>query len=150
MGVEVVEPRIEEGKAKIADSETIVLAVLRLLAKRDLEGRSILVSGGPSGGVHRPRESDNKPQLGEDRAGHRHEAWRRGASVSYVYGGSLAPPSSIRSRRIVTTEEMLEAVVSELEPSTSMSSSPAAAPATSLPSERAGKKIPKQARQHLR
>ena len=48
LGVEVVEPRIEEGKAKIADQQTIVLAVLRLLAKKDLEGKGVLISGGPS------------------------------------------------------------------------------------------------------
>ena len=106
MGVEVVEPRIEEGKAKIADRQTIVLAVLRLLAKKDLEGRSVLVSGGPSAEFIDPVRVITNLSSGKTGLDIATEAWRRGASVSYVYGGSLAPPSSIRSRRIVTTEEM--------------------------------------------
>jgi phosphopantothenoylcysteine decarboxylase / phosphopantothenate---cysteine ligase len=141
MGVEVVEPRIEEGKAKIADRETIVLAVLRLLAKRDLEGRSVLVSGGPSAEFIDPVRVITNLSSGKTGVDIATEAWRRGASVSYVYGGSLAPPSFIRSRRIVTTEEMSEAVLSELSSGRFDAFISAAAPADFTPLKSVGSKI---------
>ena len=142
MGVEIVEPRIEEGKAKIADQQTIVMAVMRRLAKKDLEGRSILISGGPSVEFIDPVRVITNLSSGKTGVDIASEAWRRGASVSYVYGGSLSPPPFIRSRRVVTTDEMSEAVMGEL------SSKPfdvfisAAAPADFAPLKGAGKKIP--------
>lgn len=142
MGVQVVEPRIEEGKAKIADQRTIVLAVLRLLAKRDLEGRSILVSGGPSAEFIDPVRVITNLSSGKTGLEIASEASRRGASVSYVYGGSLAPPPSIKSRRIVTTEEMLEGVLSELRSNRFEVFVSAAAPADFAPVKGAGRKIP--------
>jgi len=42
------------------------------------------------------------------------EAWLRGADVSYIYGGGLAPPEYIRGRKVVTTEEMRDAALDEL------------------------------------
>ncbi len=39
MGVTVIDPRIEEGKAKIASSQNIILEVERLLGPRDLIGK---------------------------------------------------------------------------------------------------------------
>ncbi|MDA4135905.1 MAG: bifunctional phosphopantothenoylcysteine decarboxylase/phosphopantothenate--cysteine ligase CoaBC [Thaumarchaeota archaeon] len=141
MGVEVVEPRIEEGKAKIADRETIVMAVLRLLEKRDLEGRNILVSGGPSAEFIDPVRVITNLSSGKTGVDIATEAWRRGASVSYVYGGSLAPPALIRSRRIVTTEEMSEAVLSELSSRRFDVFISAAAPADFTPLKSAASKI---------
>jgi phosphopantothenoylcysteine decarboxylase/phosphopantothenate--cysteine ligase len=142
MGVEILEPRIEEGKAKIADRQTIVLAVLRLLARKDLEGRSFLVSGGPSAEFIDPVRVITNLSSGKTGVDIATEAWRRGASVSYVYGGSLAPPSLIRSRRIVTTEEMSEAVMSELSSKRFDVFISAAAPADFTPLKGAGTKIP--------
>ena len=142
MGVEVVEPRIEEGKAKIADQQTIVLAVLRLLAKKDLEGRSILISGGPSVEFIDPVRVITNLSSGKMGVDIASEAWRRGATVSYVYGGTLAPPFSIRSHRIVTTDEMSEKVMDELRSKRFDIFISAAAPADFTPLKRAGKKIP--------
>src|SRR5437667_11984165 len=45
------------------------------------------------------------------------EAWRRGAEVSYIFGGGLHPPEFIRSRRELTTKDMLEALLSDIEAS---------------------------------
>lgn len=46
-GVGVVNPRIDEGKAKIADNETIVLWCERMILGHPLEGRRILITSGP-------------------------------------------------------------------------------------------------------
>src|SRR5436309_11919644 len=51
IGVEFVEPEILEGKAKIASREKIVDAVITRLSankSRDLEGRRVLVTAGPT------------------------------------------------------------------------------------------------------
>lgn len=142
MGVEVVEPRIEEGKAKIADRQTIVLAVLRMLAKKDLEGRNFLITGGPSVEFIDPVRVITNLSSGKTGLDIATEAWRRGASVSYVYGGSLAPPPFIKSHRIVTTGEMSETVLSELNSGRFDVFISSAAPADFAPVKSAGTKIP--------
>ncbi len=46
LGVEFVEPKWEEDKAKMADVDAIVARVIRLLGPRDLEGKKVLVIAG--------------------------------------------------------------------------------------------------------
>ncbi|RPI39432.1 MAG: bifunctional phosphopantothenoylcysteine decarboxylase/phosphopantothenate--cysteine ligase CoaBC [Methanoregulaceae archaeon] len=45
--IQVIDPRIEEGKAKIADIETIVLWCERLILGHPLAGRRVLITSGP-------------------------------------------------------------------------------------------------------
>ncbi len=46
-GVEIVDPRVEEGKAKIADSEEIVLRCERAILGTALSGKKVLITSGP-------------------------------------------------------------------------------------------------------
>lgn len=46
-GVGIIDPRIEEGKAKIADNDTIVLHCERMILGRPLKGRRVLITSGP-------------------------------------------------------------------------------------------------------
>ncbi|MFA6225478.1 MAG: bifunctional phosphopantothenoylcysteine decarboxylase/phosphopantothenate--cysteine ligase CoaBC [Methanoregula sp.] len=46
-GVEFVGPRIEEGKAKIADTEEIVLRCERAVLQKPLKGQRVLITSGP-------------------------------------------------------------------------------------------------------
>ena len=46
-GVEIVDPRIEEGKAKIADGKEIVLRCERAILGKTLSGKKILITSGP-------------------------------------------------------------------------------------------------------
>src|SRR6266550_1036021 len=51
IGVEFIEPEVSEGKAKIASTENIVRSVIARLSSsqsRDLEGRRVLVTAGPT------------------------------------------------------------------------------------------------------
>src|SRR5512136_64658 len=45
--VGIVDPRVEEGKAKIADNETIVLWCERMILGHPLKGRRVLITSGP-------------------------------------------------------------------------------------------------------
>jgi phosphopantothenoylcysteine decarboxylase / phosphopantothenate---cysteine ligase len=46
-GVGIIDPRIEEGKAKIADIETIVLWCERMVLGQPLKGKRVLITSGP-------------------------------------------------------------------------------------------------------
>ncbi len=46
LGIEIVEPKREEDKAKMAEIEAIVAHVIRLLGPRDLDGKRVLVVAG--------------------------------------------------------------------------------------------------------
>jgi phosphopantothenoylcysteine decarboxylase/phosphopantothenate--cysteine ligase len=46
-GIGIVDPRIEEGKAKIADEETIVLWCERAILGQPLKGKRVLITSGP-------------------------------------------------------------------------------------------------------
>src|SRR5207247_524153 len=70
------------------------------------------------------------------------EAWRRGAEVSYIFGGGLHPPDFIRSKRVVTTRNMLDAVLSEVKASEADAFISAAAPGDIAPITPAETKIP--------
>jgi phosphopantothenoylcysteine decarboxylase/phosphopantothenate--cysteine ligase len=116
LGVEFVEPRIEEGKAKIAKTKTIVEAVIRRLsAQRDLAGVKVLITAGPTREYIDPvRVITNKSTglMGIEVA---REALLRGAEVTLIYGpGAVSPPEEAKVILVETTKEMYEAAVSEL------------------------------------
>lgn len=116
LGVEFVGPRIEEGKAKIAETEEILEVVIRkLLASKDFVGMKILVTAGPTlEHIDPVRVITNKSSglMGIEAT---REALLRGAEVTLVYGsGTAAPPKEARVIRVETTKEMYQAVVSEL------------------------------------
>ena len=115
-GVEFVGPRVEEGKAKIATSKEVLLAVLRKLAgKQDLAKRKILITAGPTiEHIDPVRIVTNRSSglMGVEIA---RGAAQRGADVTLVYGrGTVPSPEQVRVIRVDTTQEMRDAVTSEL------------------------------------
>ncbi len=70
------------------------------------------------------------------------EAWARGAETTLILGpGSVTPPSSVKTVRVETTEEMLEATLRELKKGKHDLVFAAAAPSDYRPSKPAGRKI---------
>jgi len=116
LGVEFVDPRIEEGKAKIADNREILDAVISKLAvKQDFSGLSVLVTAGATVEYIDPVRVLTNRSSGKMGIAVAEEALSRGAEVTLVYGvGSAAPPSRANLISVETTEQMHEAVVSEL------------------------------------
>ncbi|WP_394741443.1 bifunctional phosphopantothenoylcysteine decarboxylase/phosphopantothenate--cysteine ligase CoaBC [Natronococcus roseus] len=85
-GVEFVDPRIEEGKAKIASEAAIVASVARAVDDRPLEGRHVVVTSGATSETIDPvRVLTNRSSGKTGRAVARACAVR-GASVTLVHG----------------------------------------------------------------
>ena len=85
LGVTVVPPRIEEGRAKIAETEVIALEAERAVNEQPLAGRRVLVTSGPC------RETVDDVRVSTTRSSGRMgralalEAYRRGAEVTVVH-----------------------------------------------------------------
>ncbi len=141
-GVDFIGPRFEEGKAKMASVSEIVEAVIRIFRRKDMQGRRVVVTGGPTVEFIDPVRVITNLSSGKMGLALAVEAWRRGAEVSYIFGGRLYPPEFIPSRRVVTTNDMLEAVLSELTTSRVDLFISAAAPADLGPTMLAETKIP--------
>ncbi len=141
-GVDFVGPRFEEGKAKMAGVDEIVQAVLRSFTRKDMQGKRVVVTGGPTVEFIDPVRVITNLSSGKMGLALAIEAWRRGAEVAYIFGGGLRPPDFIRSRRVVTTRDMLDAVLSEIKASEADAFISAAAPGDLAPMMPAETKIP--------
>ncbi|OLC61187.1 hypothetical protein AUH73_07860 [archaeon 13_1_40CM_4_53_4] len=118
IGVEFVEPEIIEGKAKIASTEKIVGAVIARLSSNkagDLEGRRVLVTAGPTMEHIDPVRVVTNRSSGKMGAAIAEEVASRGADTTLILGpGTLTPPSSVKTVRIESTSDLLQAVKREL------------------------------------
>ncbi|WP_299233869.1 bifunctional phosphopantothenoylcysteine decarboxylase/phosphopantothenate--cysteine ligase CoaBC [Natronomonas sp.] len=107
-GIEFVEPRIEEGKAKIATEEAIVLDVARAVGDRPLEGRRVVVTSGPtSESIDPVRVLTNRASGRTGRAVSK-ACYVRGADVTLVHDGPSVPYADVLP--VESAAEMLEAV----------------------------------------
>ncbi|MEJ2251637.1 MAG: bifunctional phosphopantothenoylcysteine decarboxylase/phosphopantothenate--cysteine ligase CoaBC [Candidatus Lokiarchaeota archaeon] len=115
-GVEVLGPRISEGKAKIAKIDDIIDRVIDLLVpKKDLEGLKILVTAGPTREpIDHVRYVSNKSS-GRQGIEIAKECAARGAKVLLINGKSLVePPHYLKVKDVTTTEDFIKTVTKEL------------------------------------
>ena len=116
LGVTVVPPHVEEGRAKYPPLEDIVVATeASTLRGKDLKGARILVTAGPTREyMDRVRYLTNASS-GKMGLAIAREAYFRGAEVTLVHGPlAVDVPYYIRSVATVSTREMLDAVLAEL------------------------------------
>ena len=107
-GVDFVEPRIEEGKAKIASEEAIVTATARATTPATLADRHVVVtSGATTESVDPIRTLSNRASGRTGRAVAR-ACHVRGADVTLVHDGPEVPYADVR--RVESAAEMLDAV----------------------------------------
>ncbi|MDD1686852.1 bifunctional phosphopantothenoylcysteine decarboxylase/phosphopantothenate--cysteine ligase CoaBC [Methanoregula sp.] len=110
-GIEVLSPRIEEGKAKIANIEEIVLWSERAVMGKPLAGKSVLITSGP---CREPVDdvriltTRSSGQMGRELA---HRAFRLGADVTVVHQDTFPCVHNIPSG---TADEMRHAVLDHL------------------------------------
>ncbi len=110
-GITVADPRIEEGKAKIAAVEDIVLIAERACGGSPLAGRKVLITSGPC-----REEVDDVRVLTTRSTGIMGrelalEAFRRGADVTVVHAGRVP---LVRNVQVSTAADMHETVLSLL------------------------------------
>ncbi len=114
-GVHILEPRIEEGKAKLASVEEVVQSVIELLGPHDMEGMRVLVTAGPTVEPIDPIKLITNRSSGKMGVAVARVAASRGAEVALIYGpGTEAPPPNVKVVRVQTTREMCEAFKREL------------------------------------
>ncbi len=114
-GVEFIQPRFEEGKAKFPDIEVICLYVERALYSKEFVGKRVVVTAGPTFEQLDPiRFISNKSSgmMGREVA---LEFWRRGAEVVLV----TSKPSNLelpdfREIKVWSVFDMLKAVLDEI------------------------------------
>ncbi|MFX0042719.1 MAG: bifunctional phosphopantothenoylcysteine decarboxylase/phosphopantothenate--cysteine ligase CoaBC [Candidatus Hodarchaeota archaeon] len=115
-GVDILAPRISEGKAKIAKIDDVIDRVIDLLvAKKDLEGKKVLITAGPT------REAIDSVRFVSNRSSGRmgielaKEASARGADVLLIAGKCMVKiPEYIKSIHVVSTEDFIKTVKEEL------------------------------------
>ncbi|NIO37246.1 bifunctional phosphopantothenoylcysteine decarboxylase/phosphopantothenate--cysteine ligase CoaBC [Candidatus Bathyarchaeota archaeon] len=116
LGIEFVGPRIEEEKAKIAETDEILDTVIRILSpEQDFSELKVLVTAGPTIEHIDPVRVITNRSSGKMGVAIVEEALARGAAATLVYGlGKADPPSSARVISVETTEQMRKSVTAEL------------------------------------
>jgi phosphopantothenoylcysteine decarboxylase/phosphopantothenate--cysteine ligase len=122
LGAEFVEPGEgylacgDSGWGRLAEPETIVEAGLEILARaKSLEGKTVLVTAGPTREHLDPVRFLSNPSSGKMGYELAREALARGARTILVSGPtSLVPPAGARTEVVVTAAEMEKAVLKAL------------------------------------
>ena len=119
-GVEIIDPEAgylaegEEGEGRLAAIPSIVERVKMSGARRDLEGRRVLVTAGPTREAIDPVRYISNRSSGRMGYAIADAARRRGATVTLVSGPtSLQPPPGVDVTRIDTAKQMLDAVMAQ-------------------------------------
>lgn len=106
----------EEGKEKITDSETIASWVSHLVSTSRLRGKKVLITAGPTHAPIDPIRHIGNFSTGELGVMLAHELYLHGADPTVVYGpGRVTPHSFYPVLPVTTPDQMLEAVLSQVQ-----------------------------------
>jgi phosphopantothenoylcysteine decarboxylase/phosphopantothenate--cysteine ligase len=137
-----VEPKMEAGKAKVADPELILNATISVLYNRAvLSGKKVLVTAGSTIEYIDPIRIMTNLSSGKMGIAIAQEAKRMGATVTLVYGHGIANPPNVKIVRVSTGQQMHNAVLSELSSNRYDIAIMSAAVADFAPSKKSDKKI---------
>ena len=116
IGIEIVGPRVEEGKAKIADINEIVLWCERLLSGRPLAGKQILITSGrceePVDDV-RVLTTRSSGKMGRELA---YEAFRLGGDVTIIHRDEIIVGRNIHITSASSMGDAIRSVIKEQVP----------------------------------
>ena len=116
MGVQIIPPKVANGKNNLPNEKAIAVAVCRAVSKSKLKDISVLVTGGPT-----PVPIDNIRRLTNRFTGKlgtciAEEVYLRGANIKLIHGqGSYKPPDYLPQTVVATYDEYLREVIKELE-----------------------------------
>jgi len=113
-GILSVGPRVEEGIAKIAGNDEIVLEVERRTDNKSLEGKKILITSGSTAEAVDPIRILTNRASGKTGIELALEAYRRGAEVTVVHRNRIEL-SGINEVYAESAEQMTDVVLGELE-----------------------------------
>ena len=120
-GVEIIDSESgplaegEEGPGRLADIPAIVDRMKQMFRPKDLQGRSILVTAGPTREAIDPVRYLSNRSSGKMGYAIAEAALRRGANVTLVSGPtSLVPPAGASLSRVTSASEMHDAVMHNL------------------------------------
>src|ERR687893_496914 len=137
-----IEPKMEGGKAKVADPEHVLNATISVLSSRALlSGKRVLVTAGSTIEYIDPIRVMTNLSSGKMGIAIAQEAQRMGATVTLVCGHGTLSPETGKIVRVNTGEEMYKAVVSELLSKRQDIAVMAAAVADFAPAKKSDKKI---------
>ncbi|MGQ3411946.1 bifunctional phosphopantothenoylcysteine decarboxylase/phosphopantothenate--cysteine ligase CoaBC [Natrinema sp. LN54] len=106
-GVDFVDPRLEEGKAKIASEEAIVCETARAAGDRPLEGEHVVVTSGATSESIDPVRIITNRSSGKMGRAVAQACYVRGAAVTLVHDGPAVPYADVRA--VESAAEMLDA-----------------------------------------
>ncbi|ELY88700.1 phosphopantothenoylcysteine decarboxylase/phosphopantothenate/cysteine ligase [Natrialba hulunbeirensis JCM 10989] len=106
-GVDFVDPRIEEGKAKIASEEAIVCDVARAAGERPLSGEHVVVTSGATSESIDPVRILTSRSSGKMGRAVAAACYVRGADVTLVHDGPNVPYADVQA--VESAKEMLAA-----------------------------------------
>lgn len=112
-GIKVIDPVIEEGKAKIANNEDIVRWAERALGGSALADRRVMITGGATAEPIDPVRILTSRASGRTGVELAHEAFRRCADVTIVHRGHIGF-AGIPEIYVETADEMIDAVLREI------------------------------------
>jgi phosphopantothenoylcysteine decarboxylase/phosphopantothenate--cysteine ligase len=116
LGVEFVEPVHEEGKAKFPPIELICLYVEYALTKKDMNGKRVIVTSGPTFEHIDPIRFISNRSSGMMGSAIALEFWRRGAEVLHITSKPLkVRMSKYREIPVVSVLDMLRTSLDEVE-----------------------------------
>jgi phosphopantothenoylcysteine decarboxylase / phosphopantothenate---cysteine ligase len=101
----------DEGIGRLAEPEDVVAAVRGALAPRDLAGRTVLITSGPTHEPIDPVRFLGNRSTGKMGAALAAEALGRGAAVTVVLGPGASVPSGVEVVPVATAEEMRDSVL---------------------------------------
>ena len=116
LGVDIIPPKVANGKNNLPDENAIAFAVCRAVSSSSLKDMPILVTGGPT-----PVPIDNIRRLTNRFTGRlgtciAQELYLRGAKVKLIHGqGSYSPPDYLPHTIVTTYDEYLAEVMKELQ-----------------------------------
>jgi len=111
--VDFVDPRLEEGKAKIAAEETIVLDAARAAGEQPMAGRHVVVTSGATSEAIDPVRIISNRASGRTGRAVAKACYARGAAVTLVHDGPEVPYADVRP--VESAAEMLAAVQSAVD-----------------------------------
>ncbi len=114
LGVTVIEPKIEEGLAKIVSTTDIILTVEHVLSPKKLAGKRILITGGPTIEPIDPIRILTNRSSGKTGIEIAKEAYKQGAGVTLLHSRELSL-RGIKEIKVETAREMIDACVNELQ-----------------------------------